>query len=222
MSKDNKNELEHNRMDNKIDGNSELTSQDRPTKEPGGSEPGATEPDKGLQSDETEQHDSSIQPDSEKTSYESDAKESYVIGVGQADQSESESRATAVAPEKEELTEGESDTMSESKSRRQRRLQREVELEDETDELEETDETDEGRMAKRKKFKGRIRLIPVWIKVIFVLCLFAGSLVVGAMFGFAIVGEGLEFRDVLDKETWYRVYDLIYADTEMDRSGWDQ
>lgn len=69
--------------------------------------------------------------------------------------------------------------------------------------------------VKREK-KGRIRLIPVWLKVIVAIGLFTLSLALGLMFGYGIIGDG-EPRDALDLDTWYRIYDLIFDDTELDR-----
>lgn len=76
----------------------------------------------------------------------------------------------------------------------------------------------EKEREKKKRRKGRIRLIPVWVKVIVFAALLTGSLIAGAMFGYGFVGEGQEPRDVLDREFWYRIYDFIYIDTEMERT----
>ncbi|UCZ53000.1 DNA-directed RNA polymerase subunit beta [Bacillus shivajii] len=70
---------------------------------------------------------------------------------------------------------------------------------------------------KMKKKRGRIRLIPLWIRVIVLLLLLAGSLVVGTMFGYGIVGEG-EPSDIFERDTWYHIYDIIYQETELERT----
>ncbi|MDG5787284.1 DNA-directed RNA polymerase subunit beta [Evansella sp. AB-P1] len=82
----------------------------------------------------------------------------------------------------------------------------------------EKEKAKEKEASVKKVKRGRIRIIPVWIRVVFVLALFAGSLIVGVMVGFGIVGEG-EPMDVLNRDTWYQLYDLIYLDTELDRSN---
>ncbi|MBU9723420.1 MULTISPECIES: DNA-directed RNA polymerase subunit beta [Bacillaceae] len=106
--------------------------------------------------------------------------------------------------------EEETDNMSETRSRRKLRLEKEQEAE--------ATQKSEKRSKRSRKPRGRIRLIPVWLKVIVVVSLLAGSLVVGAMVGFGLGGDG-DPRSILDKETWYYVYDLIFADTEMDRQN---
>lgn len=69
--------------------------------------------------------------------------------------------------------------------------------------------------GKREK-RGRIRLIPVWLKVLISICLFAVSLALGLMFGYGFIGDG-EPRDALNLDTWYHIYDIIFEDTEYDR-----
>ncbi|ADU32272.1 DNA-directed RNA polymerase subunit beta [Evansella cellulosilytica] len=122
-------------------------------------------------------------------------------------------------------------------SRRKRMLEEKAApiIEDQDSELGQSveDEDEEGvntRKARRKQKKlakqekrdakflkrRRIRLIPIWIRLIFVIALFAGSLIAGTMVGFGIVGDGNP-RDVLEAETWYNVYDFIFIDTPLDR-----
>ncbi|MFA9560207.1 DNA-directed RNA polymerase subunit beta [Evansella sp. AB-rgal1] len=100
--------------------------------------------------------------------------------------------------------------------------------------LAEVEEQDESQMTRRqirkqkkkeqerekglkKAARGRIRAFPIWFRLVIVLLLFAGSLVAGAMFGFGIMGEGSP-RDILEPESWYKIYDLIFDGTEMERA----
>ncbi|SDZ46289.1 DNA-directed RNA polymerase subunit beta [Evansella caseinilytica] len=74
----------------------------------------------------------------------------------------------------------------------------------------------EQAAGKNKKRKGRIRLIPIWLRIIVVTGLLAGSLVAGAIVGYKI-GGGDDSARILDKETWFRVYDFIYDGTDRER-----
>lgn len=54
----------------------------------------------------------------------------------------------------------------------------------------------------------RIRLIPIWLRVIIVIILIALAIVLGAMFGYAVIGEG-KATDVFKKETWQHIFDIM-------------
>ncbi len=54
----------------------------------------------------------------------------------------------------------------------------------------------------------RVRLIPIWLRVILVALLLAVSVIVGAVFGYSVIGDG-EAKDVFKKSTWTHMLDLI-------------
>ncbi|MER1998527.1 MAG: DNA-directed RNA polymerase subunit beta [Lysinibacillus sp.] len=54
----------------------------------------------------------------------------------------------------------------------------------------------------------RIRLIPVWLRVILVLCLLIMVIVFGLMFGYAVLGDG-NASDVLKWSTWQHIIDIM-------------
>lgn len=54
----------------------------------------------------------------------------------------------------------------------------------------------------------RIRLIPIWLRIIIVIILLALAIILGAMFGYAVIGEG-EASDVFKKETWQHIFDIM-------------
>ena len=56
--------------------------------------------------------------------------------------------------------------------------------------------------------KVRIRLIPVWLRVILVLCLLMVVVVVGLMFGYSVLGDG-NALDVLKWGTWQHIIDIM-------------
>jgi len=56
--------------------------------------------------------------------------------------------------------------------------------------------------------KPRVRLIPIWLRLIIITCLLLLSLIIGAMIGYGVIGEGRAL-DVLKKETWQHIVDLV-------------
>ncbi|WP_377887450.1 DNA-directed RNA polymerase subunit beta [Alkalihalobacillus sp. R86527] len=76
---------------------------------------------------------------------------------------------------------------------------------------------DEGKKTKDKskikERKPRIRLIPIWLRLILVTLLLALSLVAGAMIGYGVIGEGSP-GDVFKKETWMKISDIVKKETE--------
>lgn len=59
-----------------------------------------------------------------------------------------------------------------------------------------------------KRRRIRIRLIPLWLRLILIVLLIAASVILGAMFGYGVIGEG-EAMDVFKKSTWTYIKDLI-------------
>ncbi|GEL07532.1 DNA-directed RNA polymerase subunit beta [Salisediminibacterium halotolerans] len=74
----------------------------------------------------------------------------------------------------------------------------------------------EGKKKRREK-PGRIRLIPVWLRLVLILLLAGAALIVGAMAGYAIVGDGTNPFDVFNPDTWYHIHDIIFEGTEYER-----
>lgn len=60
--------------------------------------------------------------------------------------------------------------------------------------------------GKRKRI--RIRLIPLWLRLILIALLLVASMILGAMFGYSVIGDG-EAKDVLKKTTWTHILDLM-------------
>ncbi|AGX06545.1 MULTISPECIES: DNA-directed RNA polymerase subunit beta [Bacillus] len=54
----------------------------------------------------------------------------------------------------------------------------------------------------------RIRLVPIWLRVIIVLILIAGSLILGAFVGYSVMGGG-KASDIFEKSTWMHIKDLV-------------
>ncbi|MGD6776267.1 DNA-directed RNA polymerase subunit beta [Sutcliffiella horikoshii] len=59
-----------------------------------------------------------------------------------------------------------------------------------------------------EKLKWRIRLIPIWLRIIILLIAMAIAVVAGAMVGYGVLGGGNPL-DVLERETWQHIFDLV-------------
>jgi len=59
-----------------------------------------------------------------------------------------------------------------------------------------------------EKLKWRIRLIPIWLRILILLAAIAIAAVAGAMVGYGVLGGGNPM-DVLEKETWQHILDLV-------------
>ncbi|NEU30385.1 DNA-directed RNA polymerase subunit beta [bacterium LRH843] len=77
--------------------------------------------------------------------------------------------------------------------------------------IEEKDKDKEGparRFRSKRKPKARLRLIPIWLRLILAILLIGGSLLLGLIFGYGVIGGG-EPQDALRPETWYHIIDII-------------
>ncbi|UTR16240.1 DNA-directed RNA polymerase subunit beta [Salipaludibacillus sp. LMS25] len=84
------------------------------------------------------------------------------------------------------------------------------------EEIEKTTKKKTKRQKRREK-KGRIRLIPIWLRLLIIVIALMISLILGAMIGYWLLGDGGDPRDVLKPETWYHIYDIIFDGTERQR-----
>ncbi|KPB05752.1 DNA-directed RNA polymerase subunit beta [Bacillus sp. CHD6a] len=62
-----------------------------------------------------------------------------------------------------------------------------------------------------KKLQWRIRLIPIWLRILILLAAMAIAAISGAMVGYGVLGGGNPM-DVLEKETWQHILDLVNKD----------
>lgn len=67
-------------------------------------------------------------------------------------------------------------------------------------------ESEVSTASKRKRI--RIRLIPLWLRLIIIVLLIGASVILGAIVGFSVIGDG-EAKDVFEKTTWTYILDLI-------------
>ncbi|MGG3739256.1 DNA-directed RNA polymerase subunit beta [Aeribacillus pallidus] len=69
-------------------------------------------------------------------------------------------------------------------------------------------EKKEGEPSSRTKKRVRVRLIPIWLRLIIVVVLTFVSLVVGAVVGYGVIGDGKP-SDTFKKSTWTHIIDLV-------------
>ncbi|MCT1905518.1 DNA-directed RNA polymerase subunit beta [Oceanobacillus sojae] len=71
-------------------------------------------------------------------------------------------------------------------------------------------EKKEKQQSKRKQklSRPRLRIFPIWLRIIVVLIFAAAAFIVGLMIGFAVLGNGSPL-DVLRMETWQHIVDIV-------------
>lgn len=70
------------------------------------------------------------------------------------------------------------------------------------------EEAKKTKKTREKRKRIRVRLIPIWLRIIIVIVLLAASVVLGAIFGYAVIGSG-DAKDVWKKSTWTHIIDLV-------------
>jgi hypothetical protein len=68
--------------------------------------------------------------------------------------------------------------------------------------------TESEQSEPRKQFWVQIRLLPIWLRILLVILLLTGAAIFGAIIGYGYIGDG-EPTDVLKKETWTHILDII-------------
>lgn len=66
----------------------------------------------------------------------------------------------------------------------------------------------ESRRKKRSK-KERLRLIPIWLRILIAIVLIGGSLILGLIVGFSVIGGGGDPKEVINPDTWYHIMDIV-------------
>lgn len=62
--------------------------------------------------------------------------------------------------------------------------------------------------TEKRKSKPRRRIFPIWLRIIVVLLICALALVIGAMVGYGIIGNGKP-SDALDMDTWRHIFEIV-------------
>lgn len=61
---------------------------------------------------------------------------------------------------------------------------------------------------KHKKKRERIRIFPIWLRIIVIIVLAFVALAGGLMFGYGVMGDG-QATDVFKKETWQHIVNIV-------------
>jgi hypothetical protein len=64
------------------------------------------------------------------------------------------------------------------------------------------------REKKPSEKKPRLRLIPIWLRILISIVLIGGCLILGLMFGYGVIGGGNP-AEALKPDTWYHILDII-------------
>ena len=73
-----------------------------------------------------------------------------------------------------------------------------------------------GRIERKKtsdvEEKIRLRIVPIWARILIVLVLAVTAAVGGALIGYSVIGDG-NAGDVFEKSTWTHITDLVNKGT---------
>jgi hypothetical protein len=82
---------------------------------------------------------------------------------------------------------------------------------DKTEEVKTREELKQNKKIKSdqtKEVKVRIRLFPIWLRLLIIVLVLAGSLLAGVAVGYGIIGNG-EVKDAFKESTWTHILDLV-------------
>ena len=129
---------------------------------------------------------------------------------------EEESKPVEKAVEKVS-SEKESSTEKEKEQRRRRSASAEIEMTEtqlqtrKEQKKKQKAEKNQQKIQKRKNKKPRLRIFPIWLRLIIVVGLSVAALAAGLMFGYGGLGGG-EPRDALEWETWQHIIDIVFKE----------
>lgn len=66
----------------------------------------------------------------------------------------------------------------------------------------------QDKSSQKQKVSFRIRLLPIWLRVVLVLLLMAVSTIAGLVVGYGVIGNGNP-GDAIDQSTWQHIVDLV-------------
>ncbi len=76
------------------------------------------------------------------------------------------------------------------------------------DQIREEKQDNNGQEKFSSKMFGRVRMFPIWLRLILVIVLAAVSLTIGAVIGYSVIGDG-KAGDTFKKSTWTHIIDLV-------------
>lgn len=69
----------------------------------------------------------------------------------------------------------------------------------------------EEQETKRQK-KIKVRLLPIWLRLIIIACLIVFMVIIGALIGYSVIGGGHPL-DVFKISTWTHIVDIVNQGT---------
>ncbi|MEI5909118.1 DNA-directed RNA polymerase subunit beta [Bacillus spongiae] len=72
---------------------------------------------------------------------------------------------------------------------------------------------DQKKQKGKEKRTIRIRIIPIWARIILFVLLISGSLAAGLMVGYGFIGDGKP-KDVFQKSTWTHIGDIVTGESK--------
>jgi hypothetical protein len=103
-------------------------------------------------------------------------------------------------------------------SRRARALGRETEVKTEyrraagaesaKSKLAKKETAEETKRSNKRKKPARVRVFPIWLRIIIFIILALFALIAGLMIGFGVLGDGTPL-DALKVETWQHIIDIV-------------
>jgi hypothetical protein len=76
------------------------------------------------------------------------------------------------------------------------------------EELKQTKKEIKEKSEQKKTVKIRIRLFPIWLRLLIIVLTLAASLLAGVAVGYGIIGNG-EVKDAFKESTWTHIIDLV-------------
>lgn len=73
---------------------------------------------------------------------------------------------------------------------------------------EDASQDDKKERSKKREKPARVRVFPIWLRIIIVTILCAFALVTGLMIGYGVLGDGAPI-DALKVETWRHIIDIV-------------
>lgn len=116
-------------------------------------------------------------------------------------------KVPVVSKRRSETAEPQTDEEKAKERRRKRSASAELEM-TETEALTRKQQKKKQKEEKRKNKMPRLRIFPIWLRIVVVGVLAIVALCVGLMIGYGGLGEG-DPRDALKWETWQHIIDIV-------------
>jgi hypothetical protein len=71
-----------------------------------------------------------------------------------------------------------------------------------------TNKTGKRKLTNDGRFSIRLRLIPIWLRLVIILVVSVIAAFVGAYFGYVVLGDG-KSSEVFSQSTWQHIFDLV-------------